>query len=208
MVIALIALFVSLGGTAAALSGSNTVFTDDIANDTQPASGGNPAGGLVAPDLRAGSVGTSEVANGTVSVLDTNKVIPSGATVTGAFNDGDTTAPGSFAELLYSVDFHGLRAPTPLTDADINFDDAGISATAAASDEESSGCTGGIGVPTAPPGKVCIYLSYEAVTDGIAQADTLGFGSGFTGANDKGFIVDGVGPSFAWLAGTWAYRAP
>jgi hypothetical protein len=62
MVVALIALFVSLGGTAAALSGSNTVFTDDVANDTQPAGGGNPAGGLVAADLRPSSVGTSEVA--------------------------------------------------------------------------------------------------------------------------------------------------
>jgi hypothetical protein len=59
-----IALFVALGGgTAVALSGSNTVFTDDIANDTQPASGGNPAGGLVAADLRPNSVGTSEVIN-------------------------------------------------------------------------------------------------------------------------------------------------
>jgi uncharacterized iron-regulated membrane protein len=66
-----IALFVALtGGTAVALQGSNTVFTDDIANDTQPASGGNPAGGLTAVDLRAGSVGTSEVANGTLNDED------------------------------------------------------------------------------------------------------------------------------------------
>jgi hypothetical protein len=67
MVVALIALFVALGGSAAALSGSNTVFTDDIANDTQPASGGNPAGGLVAADLRPGSVGQSEIAAGGVA---------------------------------------------------------------------------------------------------------------------------------------------
>jgi hypothetical protein len=60
--IALIALFVSLGGTAAALSGSNTVFTDDIANDTRPAGGGNPAGGLTAVDLRPNAVGQSEIA--------------------------------------------------------------------------------------------------------------------------------------------------
>jgi hypothetical protein len=66
-----IALFVALGGgTAVALSGTNTVFTDDIANDTQPASGGNPAGGLAAPDLRAGSVGSSEVANGSIAGVD------------------------------------------------------------------------------------------------------------------------------------------
>jgi hypothetical protein len=73
MVVALIALFVSLGGTAAALSGSNTVFTDDIANDTQPAGGGNPAGGLRAADLRAGSVGSSEVANNSLTGADTNE---------------------------------------------------------------------------------------------------------------------------------------
>jgi hypothetical protein len=62
-IISTLCLFLLLGGgTAVALGGSNTVFTDDIANDTQPASGGNPAGGLVAADLRPSSVGTSEVA--------------------------------------------------------------------------------------------------------------------------------------------------
>jgi hypothetical protein len=70
-VVAYVALFVALtGGTAVALSGSNTVFTDDIANDTQPGGGGNPAGGLAAPDLRAGSVSTSEVANGSLNDED------------------------------------------------------------------------------------------------------------------------------------------
>jgi hypothetical protein len=70
-VISTLALFLVLsGGTAVALSGSNTVFTDDIANDTQPASGGNPAGGLVASDLRPNSVGSSEVANGSIAGAD------------------------------------------------------------------------------------------------------------------------------------------
>jgi hypothetical protein len=45
-----------------------------------------------------------------------------------------------------------LRAPKALTDADISFDDAGISAAAASNADESSGCTGGIGIPSAPPG--------------------------------------------------------
>ena len=69
--VAYVALFVALsGGTAVALSGSNTVFTDDVANDTQPAGGGNPAGGLVAADLRPGSVGSSEVTNGSLGIGD------------------------------------------------------------------------------------------------------------------------------------------
>jgi hypothetical protein len=55
------------------LNGSNTVFTDDIANDTQPASGGNPAGGLVATDLRPNSVGTSEAASNSLTGTDINE---------------------------------------------------------------------------------------------------------------------------------------
>jgi hypothetical protein len=70
VMVTILAFIVLTGGTAVALNGTNTVFTDDIANDTQPASGGNPAGGLVAADLRAGSVGSSEVANGTLNDED------------------------------------------------------------------------------------------------------------------------------------------
>jgi len=91
MVVALIALFVALGGSAAALSGSNTVFSDDIVdnevktadvrddtltggglvsadvrNDTQTA----PAGGLGAVDLKPSSVGSSEVTNGSIASGD------------------------------------------------------------------------------------------------------------------------------------------
>ena len=65
-----IALFVALGGgTAVALSGSNTVFTDDIANDTfnSPTEG---QGGLVAADLRPNSVGGSEVADNSLRASD------------------------------------------------------------------------------------------------------------------------------------------
>jgi hypothetical protein len=68
MVIALIALFVSLGGTAAALSGSNTVFSDDIADDTFNSTEGQ--GGLVAADLRPNSVGASETASNSVGQSD------------------------------------------------------------------------------------------------------------------------------------------
>jgi hypothetical protein len=70
VMVTILAFVVLSGGTAVALSGSNTVFTDDITNDTQPASGGNPAGGLVAADLRPSSVGSSEVVNGSINPAD------------------------------------------------------------------------------------------------------------------------------------------
>jgi hypothetical protein len=74
MIVALIALFVALGGTAAALSGSNTVFTDDIKND-QIYSGDVrndtlTGGGLAAADLQAGSVGASEVIDNSLTGAD------------------------------------------------------------------------------------------------------------------------------------------
>jgi hypothetical protein len=73
-VTSLLALFLVLsGGTAVALNGGNTVFTDDIANDTQPAGGGNPAGGLQAADLRPNSVGSSEAANNSLTGADVNE---------------------------------------------------------------------------------------------------------------------------------------
>jgi len=77
MVIALIALFVSLGGTAAALSGSNTVFSDDIVdNQVFSADVRNDTlagGGLGAADLKPSSVGTSEVAANSLNGGDINE---------------------------------------------------------------------------------------------------------------------------------------
>jgi hypothetical protein len=70
VMVTVLAFVVLTGGTAVALGGTNTVFTDDIANDTQPAAGGNPAGGLQAADLRPGSVASSEVANGSLNDED------------------------------------------------------------------------------------------------------------------------------------------
>lgn len=66
-----LAVFVALGGTATALSGSNTVFSDDIVDDqVRSADVRNDTltgGGLTAADLRAGSVGPSEVKNNSLT---------------------------------------------------------------------------------------------------------------------------------------------
>ena len=70
-----IALFVALGGgTAVALNGSNTVFTDDIVNDhvysADVRNDNLSGGGLGAPDLRPNSVGGSEVTNSSLGIGD------------------------------------------------------------------------------------------------------------------------------------------
>ncbi len=65
MVISMIALFVALSGTAVALDGSNTVFSDDIVN-----------GEVGTADLATGAVATADLATGavTVSKLGANSV--------------------------------------------------------------------------------------------------------------------------------------
>lgn len=74
-VISTLCLFLLLGGgTAVALNGSNTVFSDDITdNQVYSADVRNDTlagGGLTAPDLRANSVGSSEVANASIASGD------------------------------------------------------------------------------------------------------------------------------------------
>jgi len=80
-VVGYIALFFALStGSAVALNGTNTVFTDDIVNDQvysldvrNDTLGG---GGLAAVDLRPNSVGQSEVANGSLGTGEFASSIP------------------------------------------------------------------------------------------------------------------------------------
>jgi hypothetical protein len=74
-IVGYIALFFALStGSAVALSGSNTVFTDDIVNDqVYSADVRNDTlsgGGLAAADLRPNAVGTSEVLNNSLTGSD------------------------------------------------------------------------------------------------------------------------------------------
>ena len=84
-----IALFVALGGgTALALDGSNTVFSDDVVdNQVYSADVRNDTlstGGLAAQDLRANSVGSSEVTNGSLGTGEFSRSIPAARVTRGS----------------------------------------------------------------------------------------------------------------------------
>ncbi len=125
--------------------------------------------------------------------------IPSGVTVTGNFyHDGHGST--DLSSDARSVDFPG-RAPVPLTGNQVNFDQPGTTG------DGDPQCTGTTTAPTAPAGKVCIYL---AAYNGMA-VNTLTGQAGIP-LNDAGFYInwmpDGTDDVDQFVLASWAYTAP
>ena len=127
--------------------------------------------------------------------------IPSGATVTGAFGFADTvtdaTATGNDLEQVVSLPG---TAPADLTDGNVNF------APAAGVGDADPACTGNLSAPTAPAGKVCLYLA----TAGGAGVSVEGLAIPGLAGSRAGFVVHAVNataPSTG-VFGVWAYTAP
>jgi hypothetical protein len=110
--------------------------------------------------------------------------------------------PSAGNDALYasSIDL-GARAPAALTDATVNF--AGASSLFFPDGDAS--CTGSVAAPTAPSGKVCLYLAggYTNLEDVEGYAQPVG--------GDRSFHVrwhaTSAVNSMRWTV-TWAYTAP
>ncbi|MDQ3769576.1 MAG: hypothetical protein M3370_08900, partial [Actinomycetota bacterium] len=134
--------------------------------------------------------------------------IPSGATVAGAWG-GRYIAPqlAGNNSYLISTSFP-VKSPVPLADSQVN-----AAPNAAAQDPDPS-CTGSSDNPTAPAGKVCVYISRanNAAVAGFRLTDPGTAGS--SPGDAYGFIVrildaGSVGNTATTNAeGTWAYTAP
>jgi hypothetical protein len=116
-----VALFLALStGSAFALSGANTVFTDDITdNEVRTADVRNDSlsgGGLAAADLKSGSVGTAEVAANSLNGGDINEsglgIIPNANQLDGVDSTG-FLASGNVQKLIYETPA-GASSPTAL----------------------------------------------------------------------------------------------
>jgi hypothetical protein len=119
-IIGYVALFFALStGSAVALSGSNTVFSDDIVdNEVKSADVRNDnltGGGLAATDLKPSSVGTSEVAANSLNGADINEsglgIVPNANQLDGIDSTGFLSS-GSVKELIFQ-DVSGVP-PTAL----------------------------------------------------------------------------------------------
>jgi hypothetical protein len=225
LVVGLIALFVALGGTgyAAVVLPAHSVGTKQLKRDAVTSSkvknfsllrrdfkrGQLPRG----PQGRAGPRGATgppgpQGATGPAgpSALGT---VPSGQTIRGAiggdFHAFDNTASDFGVDVTFPI-----PAPVGVSDDDVfvnvdSWQDAG-GQTAPTTGDTNAGCTGTPSTPTAPPGKVCIYVTGADHAFNLAGYSVL-FG---TGASRYGFKLkwDASQTGDTFVDATWAYTAP
>lgn len=139
-----------------------------------------------------------------------NSSIPSGQTVKGVWGGRFATPTPDTYSFNPRVGFP-VAAPVGLADAQVSFP-AGT-ALAAPGDQDPT-CAGSADVPTAPAGKVCVYV--DAVTTGAAPNVTSLAATQLDGENSEqsklGFGVaitaTGLANGSVQARGTWAYTAP
>jgi hypothetical protein len=119
--------------------------------------------------------------------------VPTGTTIRGAWGREITNQISSDWMFVVALP---VPASASLTDGAVN----GESSVAVYGPARDADCTGSAEQPTAPRGKVCIY---------IATSSNVGNVVGKAGLGRYGFIIRadllGSDPS---IAGTWAYTAP
>jgi hypothetical protein len=146
-----------------------------------------------------------------------SRSIPSGLTVTGAFGIGSnvtvavtttieppiamtnaTSSTAMTSDIRQVVQLPGL-APADLSDGTVNFANPGT-------EDADPACSGTATAPTAPAGKVCLYL-----TSAVGAGTTLDGQAipGLTGSR-SGFVVHAANATLGQVGafGTWAYTAP
>jgi len=230
MIVAVVALGVALGGTSIAANVTKAIRGTDVARNSLPGNrvrrGSLPADrlrpnsvtGRQVNEARLGKVPKARAADTAVTASNAQalgakppsayqtfaqQTIPSGTTVTGAFGFSANITPLSSgditnAELKQVVSLPGM-ATNDLTDDNVNF------GSAVAVGDPDPACTGRAMAPTAPPGRVCLYLSASVGVGTVVTGDAIPL---LTGSR-AGFVVHATQANTATgVFGTWAYTAP
>jgi hypothetical protein len=135
--------------------------------------------------------------------------IPSGVTVRGVWGGrypAALTANPQENSYLLPVQFP-LPAPFALSDGAVNFG----STTAGPVGDADPECTGSAAAPTAPSGKVCIYVNQATRANATLTGFKLTAAGAFSEADRFGFevrLVNETQPGLMRAEGTWAYTAP
>jgi len=228
MAVAFVALLAALSGTAIALPGKNTVDSGDIKNGTirgkdihKSAVTGKKVknGSLTGADVKDASLSPSDFSGsvqgpkgdkGDAGTSVFNSSIPSGQTVKGVWGGRFATPTANTYLFVPRIGFP-VAAPAGLADAQVSFP-AGTP-TAGAGEQDPT-CTGSADVPTAPAGKVCVYV--DAVTTAgppnVTALSAIQIDGENTEQSKLGFGVSitatGAANGSVQARGTWAYTAP
>jgi hypothetical protein len=166
-------------------------------------------GSLLAKDFRAGQLPRGPKGDKGDPGASALNPVPSGRTIRGAVG-------GDFHAFDSSASDFGIDVTLPIPAANALGDDAvfvnvlgwqnGGGQTQPTTTDTDPGCTGTPANPTAPPGKVCIYVSGADHAFNLNGYSVL-FG---TGASPYGFKLkwdaSTIGDTF--VDATWAYTAP
>ncbi len=134
------------------------------------------------------------------AILLGTALVPSGQTVIG-FGTWDHSIVKAGEDFIHAV-YLPARERIALTDATVNF------ALGASADDGDAGCTGTSTAPTAPSGKVCIYLHSS---DNVVSLNGVSIQGGVVGG---AFFIQGfANPAKAlgddlYIKYGWAYNAP
>lgn len=212
LVISIIALFVALGGTgyaAVQINGKNikrgTVTSKQVKDrsltGTDVKDGSVKRADLAADAFASGPKGDKGEA-GAQGTSSLNTDVPSGTTVSGAWAvAADNPSPNVVRTSRFVVNLPA-RASANLLGEDVNFKDTG----SAGSGDDDSSCTGTHSNPTAPAGKVCIYLDSATSLNGtVTTVEGVSAGALRTAFQIR--IVLPIGMSYDAF-GKWAYTAP
>jgi hypothetical protein len=209
MVVAVIALVVAFTGGAYAatvINGKNikksTITSKQVRDNS-----------LTGTDIRNGSIKRADLdvdafaagpkgdkGESGVSILESS--IPSGKTVKGVWSvSGSNQTAGPFP-ISTSVALP-IPAPVALESSSVNFGEPPTG-----TNDLDPSCNGTIFVPTAPPGKACLYFT-SMTTSGGTPTSSYGYGAAY-GGETLGFEIwiTLAATSVARASGVWAYTAP
>jgi hypothetical protein len=197
---------VSLSGVSTAVASHLVVRSSDIVDY-----------GIRNVDLASASVNSRVIQNGSVGRGDLSTAlqgqlswasVPSGRTIRGAVG-GDFDAAANLTDWGVVVSLPS-RARNALGDDDVfvvvTTWQSGNGQTQPTTTDTNVGCTGTVTSPTAPAGKVCIY-----VAGGDNATDLNGYSvRPGTGRSPYGFKLSWTNsvPGDTFIDAVWAYRAP
>lgn len=197
-------LAVSTGGAVAAsalIDGKNiksgTVKTKQLAKNAVTTNKVKD-GSLTAADFKAGQLPAGAQGPAGPKGRDAGDPIPSGTTVTGTWRYDSTSTTSQSVNDSFEIALPGV-APAALSDASVNFASGGVAGDA------DPACTGSESAPTAPAGKVCIYITSSTnltALNGYTSVPTYG--------RNRAFRISVLAPAAnadIYGYGTWAYTA-